>query len=712
MREALLVLDTPALYYRAFYALPTSLRDAAGTPVNAVRGLLDTVAALCAELPRPRVIAAFDADWRPAFRTALVPEYKAQRVRDEAAGTETPEELAPQLPIIRRALTAAGIPIAEVPGTEADDVIASLAAQVPGPVTIVSPDRDLLALLDGERVVLRRPRPKGEWEVTAAADLPALYGVAGPELYRELAALRGDPSDGLAGAPGIGEKTAARLLAAHGSLDGVFAAARAGSADGGLTPKRRAALLESEEAVRANAAVMACLEDLPVGDWLAAADHVPERLDRAALAELGRAHSVVAAADRLSAALGGWSAAGREHGARGGAAAGAGASSDVEGPGSGAAPSPAAGLPAAPEDGVAGGAPGGPGHATADGSPGSAAAAGTVGRGKTDTAAADGTTDSAAAGSAGTGTVGVPAAGTTDGAAAGSAGTETGGVSAASTAEVDAASPVGAGTAGEPAPGTAEAGAADIGTAGTGRGGAAANEAEDGTEPGWPAGPVWGFDLETTGVDPRTARIVTAALVEFDRGARREAYTWLADPGVEIPAAAAAVHGISTERARTEGMDRRAVVEQLCAAIADITAAGGVLAGHNIAYDLTVLQAECERLGISPAVREVHPPIVDTLVLDRRAEKYRRGPRILQALAERWGVELVDAHSADADAAAAAAIALAIGAASAEIGGLSPAAVHAAQIAWKAEQAADLEAYLRAKRDPQARVSRAWPFEE
>ncbi|RAE31586.1 5'-3' exonuclease, partial [Burkholderia multivorans] len=126
---------------------------------------------------------------------------------DEAAGTEIPPELDAQLPIMRRVLAAAGIPIAEVDGTEADDVIATIAAQSATPVVIVSPDRDLLALLDTDRdVSVLRPRKGGEWEAITAADLPGLYGVDSGIRYRELAALRGDPSDGLPGAAGIGEK--------------------------------------------------------------------------------------------------------------------------------------------------------------------------------------------------------------------------------------------------------------------------------------------------------------------------------------------------------------------------------------------------------------------------------------------------------------------------------------------------------------------------
>src|SRR5699024_12473134 len=145
-----------------------------------------------------------DADWRPAFRTAILPEYKANRIKDEEVGTEIPAELAGQLPILNRVLTAAGIPIADGDCTEADDVIATMAAQSRTPVVIVSPDRDLLALLDSSaQISVLRPRKGGRWEALTQADLPEVYGVPDGRRYRELAALRGDPSDGLPGAPGI-----------------------------------------------------------------------------------------------------------------------------------------------------------------------------------------------------------------------------------------------------------------------------------------------------------------------------------------------------------------------------------------------------------------------------------------------------------------------------------------------------------------------------
>ena len=265
----LVIIDTPALYYRAFYSVPSSLTSADGTPVNALRGTLDAIATLASRLNTTRIIAASDAAWRPSFRTKIVPEYKAHREREDKPGTETPDELIPQIPLIYEACTLLGLPVGHIKDTEADDVIGSVAHQWDGPITVVSPDRDLLSLLSPDKqITLLRPRPRGKWEETTINDLPELYGIPNGERYRELAALRGDPSDGLAGAQGIGEKTAAKLLAGYGSLDNVFDAAKRGVKDHGLSPKRRDNLLAAEAAVRKNVQVMTVLTDLDVSNLI------------------------------------------------------------------------------------------------------------------------------------------------------------------------------------------------------------------------------------------------------------------------------------------------------------------------------------------------------------------------------------------------------------------------------------------------------------
>src|SRR5699024_9821494 len=299
--KPLVLLDTPALYYRAFYSVPDSIVNDDGQPVNAVRGVLDAVAQMIRRFDTDRVVATMDADWRPAFRTAIMPEYKANRIRDEEAGTEIPAELAGQLPILNRVLTAAGIPIAEVDGTEADDVIATMAAQSRTPVVIVSPDRDLLALLDSStQISVLRPRQGGQWEALTLADLPEVYGVPDGRRYRELAALRGDPSDGLPGAPGSGEKTAATLLGNFGSLDSIVKAAKAGVKTRGLSPKRAATIIDVEATLYKTLEVMRCLTDVDHGIDL---ESVPGAFDRAALARAAEGQNLRRSVDNLTSAL-------------------------------------------------------------------------------------------------------------------------------------------------------------------------------------------------------------------------------------------------------------------------------------------------------------------------------------------------------------------------------------------------------------------------
>lgn len=219
---ATLLCDTASLYFRAFHALPDSLRARDGRPVNAVRGLLDFLARFIAAYQPARLACCWDDDWRPAWRVALLPDYKAHRVA--AAGEEeVPDLLAPQVPLIREVLAAIGLAVVGAPGYEADDVIATLAAEATGPVDVLTGDRDLFQLVDDGRGVrvLYVGRGIARHERVDDAWLAARYGVVGAQ-YVDFAVLRGDPSDGLGGVRGIGEKTAASLLAAYGDLPGIL----------------------------------------------------------------------------------------------------------------------------------------------------------------------------------------------------------------------------------------------------------------------------------------------------------------------------------------------------------------------------------------------------------------------------------------------------------------------------------------------------------
>jgi 5'-3' exonuclease len=225
----LMLLDTAALYFRAFHGVPDTVRSPDGTSVNAVRGLLDIIARLVTDFTPTRLIACWDDDWRPQWRVDLIPSYKAHRVAEFVDGGSdvelVPELLTPQVPIIVETLTALGIPIVGKAGYEADDIIGTLAATARGPVDVVTGDRDLFQVVDDSRDVrvIYTARGMSNLEIVTDQVLHAKYGVTAAQ-YADFAALRGDSSDGLPGVAGVGEKTAASLLAQFGTLDAVIAA--------------------------------------------------------------------------------------------------------------------------------------------------------------------------------------------------------------------------------------------------------------------------------------------------------------------------------------------------------------------------------------------------------------------------------------------------------------------------------------------------------
>jgi 5'-3' exonuclease len=240
-----MLLDTASLYFRAFYGVPDTVKAPNGTPVNAVRGLLDMIAKLVTTYRPTHLVACWDDDWRPQWRVDLIPSYKAHRVAEIVPGgsdvEEVPDPLEAQIPLIREALRVLGIPIVGRAEHEADDIIGSLAAQASIPVDIVTGDRDLFQLVDDEtdvRVVYTA-RGMSKLEIVTDAVVVAKYGVL-PAQYVDFAVMRGDASDGLPGVPGVGDKTAATLLAAHGDLAGIVAAAEDGE---GMSAGVRAKIL-------------------------------------------------------------------------------------------------------------------------------------------------------------------------------------------------------------------------------------------------------------------------------------------------------------------------------------------------------------------------------------------------------------------------------------------------------------------------------------
>ena len=312
--ERLMLLDTAALYFRAFHAVPDTVHAPNGMPINAVRGLLDIIARLVTEFRPTELVACWDDDWRPQWRVDLIPSYKAHRVADastgsatgageataagEAAGASTgsataagsavetvPDALTPQVAIIREVLGALGVPVVGAAEHEADDVIGTLASHAPIPVDVVTGDRDLFQLVDDSRDVrvIYTGRGMSKLETLTDETLTAKYGIP-PTQYADFAAMRGDASDGLPGVAGVGEKTAVTLLAAYGDLDGIVAAASDPAST--MTPRVRAGILAAADYLTVAPAVVKVVRDLTLPEFDARiSSSTPERgaeLDRLA----------------------------------------------------------------------------------------------------------------------------------------------------------------------------------------------------------------------------------------------------------------------------------------------------------------------------------------------------------------------------------------------------------------------------------------------
>jgi 5'-3' exonuclease len=280
-----MLLDTASLYFRAYYGVPDSITAPDGTPVNAVRGLLEFIAHLITVRSPDRLVACLDADWRPAFRVALLPSYKAHRLANPATGAENvPAALEAQVPIIIDVHTALGLAHVGVQGFEADDVIGTLAAHDPGPVDIVTGDRDLFQLVDDTREVrvLYTARGVGRHEVIDEAAVTAKYGIPGRS-YADFATLRGDPSDGLPGVPGVGDSTAATLIGRFGTIEGLLEAIDNPAAE--MSPTIRRRLAEAADYLRVAPAVVRVRADVPLPEY---DDTLPRQpRDPESLVELG-----------------------------------------------------------------------------------------------------------------------------------------------------------------------------------------------------------------------------------------------------------------------------------------------------------------------------------------------------------------------------------------------------------------------------------------
>ncbi len=302
----MLLLDTASLYFRAFFGVPDSLKAPDGTPVNAVRGLLDFIARLTTEYEPEHLVCCWDNNWRPSWRVQALPSYKAHRVVRENPGgidaEEVPDALARQIPIITEVLEAMGIAVVGVDDYEADDVIGTLTATADGPVDIATGDRDLFQLVDdaaGVRV-LYTARGVSKHEVVTGEVITAKFGIS-PEQYADFAILRGDPSDGLPGVKGIGDKTAAKLLAEFGDLAGIIAAASDPASS--LTKGQRANLSAAADYLAVAPRVVRVATGLPIGQDDEALRRPREFADPQRTRELAEQWGLGGSVDRVARAL-------------------------------------------------------------------------------------------------------------------------------------------------------------------------------------------------------------------------------------------------------------------------------------------------------------------------------------------------------------------------------------------------------------------------
>ncbi len=295
----LMLVDAPGLWYRSFFALPSSMRSPDGEQINAVRGFCDGLATLVRRFKPTHLACALDDDWRPQWRVDLLPSYKAHRVAADG-GEEEPEALAHQVDIIHAIMGACGLKTIGAAHYEADDVLATLAATADMPTTVVTGDRDLFQLVDDATEVTVTYLGKGiaKAEEFDNAAVVAKHGV-NANRYVAYSVLRGDPSDGLAGVFGVGEKTAAKLIDTYGDIEGLIAAAQ--SPRSTMSPRIHAAVAESTDYLRSAVTVVTTVADIPLGDPDLSIPDAPA--DAARLEQLAHKYGLGGSITRLNAAL-------------------------------------------------------------------------------------------------------------------------------------------------------------------------------------------------------------------------------------------------------------------------------------------------------------------------------------------------------------------------------------------------------------------------
>jgi 5'-3' exonuclease len=299
-----MLLDSASLYFRAFYGVPESVTAPNGMPVNAVRGFCDMVSNLIGRFSPTDLVACLDYDWRPAWRVELLPSYKAHRVAvPQPAGQpdveNVPDLLEPQVPVLLKVLEAAGLCAVGAEGFEADDVIATLASRYAADgaeVDVVSGDRDLIDLATDRVRVIYTGKGMSNLVEFSPAEVQAQYGIPAGH-YADFAILRGDPSDGLPGVPGVGVKTAALVVSKYGRIEEILAAAQSGA----LTGTVRSKILQAADYLAVAPAVVRGRTDVEIPALSSAIPATPA--DPEMLAAMAETFGLESAVARLTKAI-------------------------------------------------------------------------------------------------------------------------------------------------------------------------------------------------------------------------------------------------------------------------------------------------------------------------------------------------------------------------------------------------------------------------
>lgn len=296
----LMLLDSASLWYRAYYGLPDTLLSPTGMPVNAIRGYLDMTARLISMYSPNRIVACIEGDWRPSWRVDLFPAYKANRLEDDSDVEEEPETLTPQIPVLLDLLDAFGIPMVGVDDYEADDVMATFAVREKGPIRIVTGDRDLFQLVDDKRDIKVVYLAKGlsQHDLVDISWVANKYAIPG-DRYALFAMFRGDPSDGLPGVKGIGEKGAALIANNFASVADALAGAKAGHEV--LSASLAKKIIEGADYLKIAPTLVNCARDVAIPMMEIAMPQKPNDLSE--IYAIKDEYGLGASVDRLIAAL-------------------------------------------------------------------------------------------------------------------------------------------------------------------------------------------------------------------------------------------------------------------------------------------------------------------------------------------------------------------------------------------------------------------------